>query len=111
HTVAVHLNLGANVGVPHAGGVSALQLWVSPSPVTTVANVRFVMPRAGHASVQIFDIAGRRVATLGDGDYASGSHVLSWSGNVEAGRAPAGIYRVRLATDHGTRSLNLVLLR
>src|SRR5207249_6257538 len=111
NAAAVHLNLGTNVAVSQGPALARLELSVSPNPAIGAAGVRFVMPSAGRARVQVLDIAGRRVATLGEGIYDGGPHQLLWRRDVESGKARPGIYRVRLSTDRGTRTVKLVWLR
>jgi len=69
----------------------------SAYPNPSRGSVRFDlrMPVAGAISVEVFDIAGRRVQTLAKGLRAAGEHVLIWDGRTQGGRARNGIYFVR----------------
>ena len=71
-----------------------------PNPVrSAVASVAFELPVDGSTRIELFDIAGRRVADLQTGFLAAGRHVVE----VEASRrAPPGVYFVRMT--QGTRS-------
>lgn len=46
-------------------------------------------------TVEVFDVAGRRVATLARGAFKAGRHTLSWDGATDGGSAGAGLYFVR----------------
>ena len=105
-TVSTYLTTGVEAGPIQSSG---LQLSIWPNPATATAGVRFILPTAGRVAVEVFDISGRRIATIGAGEFGAGSHALIWSGDREGGgKATAGIYRVRLRTAYGSKSANLV---
>jgi len=67
------------------------------------------MPQAGHAQLEIYDVRGRRVRRLWDGDLTSGAHTSVWDGHDDNGRMlGAGLYFVRLRTSQGERSVRVV---
>jgi hypothetical protein len=66
-----------------------------PNPFNPVTKIEFGMPRAGHASVRIFDIRGRLVATVVDGALSAGNHSYGFDGNGLA----SGIYLMVLKRD------------
>lgn len=93
------------VDVPPGGDAPGLAL-APPSPNPARGNValRFTLPVAGRASLAIFDVTGRRVATLLDGALPAGAHESVWQGTDGNGRpAGAGLYFARL--DVGGRAL------
>jgi hypothetical protein len=54
-------------------------------------SLRYYLPREGNVQLSVFDLAGRRVATLEDGSRAAGFHQTTWVTKD----VPAGIYFVR----------------
>jgi hypothetical protein len=96
-----------------ATAVSAFApLSLAPNPFTESASIRFWLGRAGSTRVEVFDPAGRRVATLVDGRLAAGSHAATWSGRNDAGRTVApGVYFVRLTTEERRITRRVVRLR
>ena len=68
-----------------------LGLSVAPNPSRGEARVRLELPAASEVSVEVYDLLGRRVATLAGGSYGSGVHTLSLPTSVAA-----GTYLVRL---------------
>ena len=87
-------------------------------PARGAASVRFALAAAGNARVEVFDPAGRRVATLLQGPLPAGEQLARWSGAGDDGaRAPSGLYFVRVEADPaapgGGRALvrRLLLLR
>jgi len=51
---------------------------VAPNPIVDRAQVSFELARAGRAELSVYDVAGRRVATLSDGLRSAGRHELAW---------------------------------
>jgi flagellar hook assembly protein FlgD len=69
--------------------------------------VRFVLdlPVACDASVEVLDVAGRRVRTIHSGSASAGPLMLTWDGRDASGReTPAGLYFAR-ATAGSERAL------
>jgi flagellar hook assembly protein FlgD len=63
-------------------------------------------------NLSVFDLAGREVATLADGHFAAGEHVLSWNGHDKAGNLlPSGAYMYRLKSAGETQIQKLVFIR
>jgi flagellar hook capping protein FlgD len=86
----------------------------SPSPFRPgqgPLTVRFSLGRAGHVTVTVVDVAGRRVARVFDGPLEAGVRSLTWSGRGAAGETlPAGVYMVRLETVEGGRTRRVALV-
>lgn len=105
--------INATTGVGERTEVVDLQLAPpAPNPSSGVTLLRFSLPRAAHAELGVFDLAGRRVRALTDATLPAGEHATSWNGR-DAGGAPvsAGLYYVRLRVDGATRSRCVVLSR
>jgi hypothetical protein len=118
------LSLGdAPVSVKHGGGddddddeqlraMGDIRL-ASPNPSTAGVTVEFNLPRASHVDAAVYNVAGRKVASLADGQpFEPGPHRLSWDGRTSSGAAAAnGIYFVRVVRDGTTWSRTITLVR
>ncbi len=70
----------------------------SPNPFRGVTSLRLDLAQATRASVAVFDLAGRQVATLRDGTLAAGRQTVSWDGRDASGAAVgSGVYVIRFA--------------
>jgi len=78
-----------------------------PNPAATAVTIGFNLPEGGPVELKVYDLAGRRVATLVEGELAAGRHEVSW----DTEGFPAGVYLVRLATDNGSLTRRLVVAR
>jgi hypothetical protein len=93
--------------------VSGLRLaLVGAQPSSGDRRLSLTVPRAGRASVRLFDVSGRVVATLLDGVVPAGEQEVAWSGRSSNGRPVApGVYLARAITADGTVSTRVVQLR
>lgn len=78
--------------VPRGGGIALAQNVPNPAP-RGATMIGFTLPAAGRVTLVVYDVAGRRIAKLVDGELAAGPHQASWNGQDESGRAvAAGVY-------------------
>lgn len=99
---------------PELGGaVSKLQLSQNaPNPFSTETTVRFAVPTASPVSLQVFDVTGRKVATLVDRAMDAGAHSVVWNGRDDSGSAVAtGVYLVRLQAAGETVTSEMVRMK
>jgi hypothetical protein len=88
--------------VPAADG----GLVAAPNPFNPATTLRFALATAGLARLEVFDLAGRRVATLCDEVRAAGPHAVTW----QPQDLGSGVYLARLTTREGTTTARLTLL-
>lgn len=68
-----------------------------PNPFNNRITLRYNLPASDQVRLSAFDLAGREVAVLTNGNISAGSHTISWSSESLA----AGVYLIRLETSHG----------
>ncbi|MBU1699448.1 MAG: hypothetical protein KJ970_17670 [Candidatus Eisenbacteria bacterium] len=74
-------------------------LFPSPNPFQVRTRIPFMLAASSAVRCDIFDLSGRRVATLIDGGMQPGYHEVSWNGCGRSGRKlPTGAYLVRIRT-------------
>ncbi|MBE0566573.1 MAG: T9SS type A sorting domain-containing protein [Krumholzibacteria bacterium] len=97
-------------GLPRQAGAMLAQN--APNPFNPSTTVRFELARAGRAELAVFDLAGRRVATLVDAELGAGEHAARWDGRDTRGRGVAsGVYLCRLVAGEAVATRRMVLLR
>lgn len=91
-------------------GIALSAAW--PNPFTASTAIALTVPTAGALDVAVFAANGRRVATLlRDGAASAGVYDLVWDGRQDAGgRAPAGVYFVRVVTGPADSSRKVLFL-
>lgn len=90
---------GAQVGVGDRGLVPtrAALFQSRPNPFRSGTVIAFDLPRPGRVRLRVFNLSGRLVTTLVDGNLEAGSYSLPWRGVDGAGsRVAPGIYFYRL---------------
>ena len=88
--------LGDVSGIPDTmPGMSALAAY--PNPFNPQTRLSFELPRAGEVTLNIYDVAGRKVATLLQGHQPAGPGSVTWDGRDRSGRSlGSGLYLARL---------------
>ena len=70
------------------------------------------MKKQSYISVVIFDVNGRRLKTVYQGNQGPGQYSLVWDGKDENGSVVcSGVYYYRLETDYFTDIKSMVLLK
>ena len=67
---------------------------VYPNPARDDVSIQYVLPGMGEATIELLDLAGRRVLERSIGSPGAGTHTLSLAG--AKGTRPAGVYFLRL---------------
>jgi hypothetical protein len=103
-----------SVGVPEVGpaGGTFFDLASAPNPFVATTLVRFGLDREAHVSVEIVDVAGRRVRRLADAPFGAGRCALHWDGRDDGGRnVSSGVYLVIVRSEFDAISSPVVRLR
>jgi len=103
------------VGTVDAGapGVAAPAVYPArPNPFVSDTEIAFALPAAGRASLRVYDVRGRLVRVLVDGESPAGVRHVRWNGrDASGGAASAGIYFVKLNALGVERTQRLLRLR
>lgn len=68
-----------------------------PNPFNPTTTISFDLPEASDVLLEVYDMMGRRVATLVSGQLAAGVHQATWNALSESGdRVASGVYLYRL---------------
>lgn len=78
-----------------------------PNPATAELRVRFTLPDASAASLELLDLAGRRVAMRDVGGMGAGEHTVALG---ESHPIPAGVYLIRLTRGGSTLNRKAVVM-
>ncbi len=84
---------------------------VTANPAHPPVTFRYDLGQPTRVSPEVFDVRGRRVRVLDDGERVAGAHSVAWDGTDGAGmRAGEGLYffRLRAGRFEMTRRVMLV---
>jgi len=85
----------AATSVTHANNQALTQFACYPNPVAGKATIQFASVSDGHVKVELFNMVGERVKTIGEDTYPAGLHELTFDTNGLA----AGLYTCILQTE------------
>ena len=69
----------------------------APNPSRGPVTIAFTAPRSTRATLRVYDLSGRLVATLLDGSVSAGNGVASWGRRYDSGAIAApGVYLCEL---------------
>jgi hypothetical protein len=64
-----------------------------PNPFVRATSIHFALPFASELKIRVYDVSGRIVAHLAEGQYAAGYHAAQWDGRDDQGRSVSpGVY-------------------
>lgn len=96
---------------PESPEVSALFQNV-PNPFNPVTTIRFDVARAGHVTLEVYDVLGRRVRTLVDRDLPASHRKLTWDGTDDRGATvTTGVYFLRLVAPGATETRKMIMVK
>jgi len=78
-----------------------------PNPFNPSTTITFSLPHSASASVRVYDILGREVATLLNGYTTSGTHEVQFN----AANLPSGVYTYRLTSGNFREVRKMLLMK
>lgn len=106
-TVPVTLEVTGGVGTEDSALPAAFALRQNyPNPFARTSTIEFALPEREHVTLTVFDVTGRRVATLADRVMEAGAHRIAW----DASTLPAGVYLYRLRAGAHSASFRALLI-
>lgn len=83
-----------------------------PNPFNSSTRFSIDLPIGKYLNFTFYDLRGRKVRTLHDGDLAAGHHAITWDGKTNAGSlASSGIYYAVLRSIDSRKTIKLTLLK
>ncbi len=93
------------LGTPQEATAAAPRLRAAPNPFGQTTNFTFALPRAGAATVTVYNVLGQVVARPFSGALTAGAHSVAFA----KGNLAAGTYHVRLVSGALTRTATVVV--
>lgn len=84
----------------------------SPNPFRGITEIGYELLTDSHVRLDIFDVTGRKVATLIDEHQSAGHKTAHWSGQAANGAdLPGGVYFYKMQAGERTQIRKMVLLK
>jgi flagellar hook assembly protein FlgD len=85
---------------------------VRPNPTSGSATLTLALPRRASARLAAYDVNGRLVRTLWNGEMDAGVRSVTWDGRTDHGaRATGGVYFLRFESESQRAVRRLAILR
>lgn len=85
---------------------------IFPNPFNPQVNIQFELGKPSRVFAAVYDINGRLVVVLAQGDRPAGHHALSWDSRDSAGRVqPTGTYLLRITNGETQQTSKLLLIK
>ncbi len=98
--------------VEKTGDPYVLNFSVYPNPFNGQVHINYSLPKKSKISLAVFDILGRKVLDLAQGETESGKHSVVWNGlNSNGVSVSSGVYLIFLKTDFSIMTNKLIFLK
>jgi hypothetical protein len=78
-----------------------------PNPFNPTTVLTYQLSTYGYATLKVYDVLGREVATLVDGERSAGVHTVSW----DASRLSSGVFLYRLKVGDFSDVKKMILMK
>jgi hypothetical protein len=83
-----------------------------PNPFNPETRIDFELPQGCRVELSVYNLLGRKVRVLADGDYSAGSHTVAWDGRDDYGSAvSSGVYFYRLTASGISETRKMLLMK
>ncbi|MCK5832922.1 T9SS type A sorting domain-containing protein [bacterium] len=83
-----------------------------PNPFNATTAITFDLPEKMDLSLTIFDMTGRSVSSIAEGEFESGTHRIIWNGRSDKGiKASSGVYFIVLKAGKTNLQRKMLLIK
>ncbi len=79
----------------------------TPNPFNPTTTISFTLAKAGKTTVEVFNAAGQKVATIMNANLSAGSHSVTWN----AAKFSAGVYFYTVKSGDFSKTMKMTLLK
>src|SRR4030095_12487721 len=101
--VILHTTNGGAIGIQPVSTEIPVQFSLSqnyPNPFNPVTNIKFQIPKSSFVKLAVYDLLGREVTTLVNGQLKPGTYKADW----DAFNFPSGVYFYKLVVGENTNN-------
>ena len=78
-----------------------------PNPLRSASIIRYSLERRSRVRLEVYDVGGRRIAVLQDGEREAGAHAFTWN----AAAFPSGTYFLTLRSRDASTARRMTIVR
>ncbi len=99
-------------GIEEKHNPDLMKLSIYPNPFTTFTTIRYSISTRGGVSMKIYDLSGRVVKTLVNGEQEQGYYTIRWDGTDNRGeRLSSGIYFIKFNAGKLNQTKKVILTK
>lgn len=93
--------------------ISSYQLYQNfPNPFNPSTTITYDIAEAGYVDLAIYDLKGRVVASLVNGNKSAGNYTVKWNGLDDNGQlVPSGVYLYQLQSQNVIESQKMIIIK
>jgi hypothetical protein len=85
---------------------------IRPNPFNPETTIEFSLSERSKVSMTIYDVSGKLIRTLADGELPVGDHAMAWNGRDNSGQAvSSGVYFLQFVTNNFSQTKKLIVLK
>jgi flagellar hook assembly protein FlgD len=85
---------------------------IYPNPFSTNTEIKFTQPADSHVKVVVYDMMGKQVNNLFEGNLPAGIQTISWNGNDQSGNQLAkGLYTCKIQSGSNSSTYKIMKIR
>ncbi len=106
--ISLYLSTSTGVGNEPSGVPKSFDLKQNyPNPFNPVTKIQYEVPKASYVSIKIYDILGREVASLVNGDIEAGYYVYDF----DASALSSGVYIYKMNAGSFEKTLRMMVIK
>lgn len=83
-----------------------------PNPFNPSTTIVYELPVKTDVKIEVYNLLGKKVASLFNGQQTAGTHQVTWNGTTDQGRpASSGIYFYKVSTADFSKSRKMILMK
>jgi hypothetical protein len=82
-----------------------------PNPFNPSTKINFTIPQSGYVTLKVYDMVGREIATLVNGNKNEGMYSIDFNATIAARGLSSGIYIYQLKEGNYIQTRKMVLLK
>jgi hypothetical protein len=76
-----------------------------PNPFNSTTVITFTIAKAGHVTIDVFNVTGHKVDTVANASMSAGSHSVTWN----ASKFSAGVYFYTVKSGEFSKTMKMTL--
>ena len=83
-----------------------------PNPFNPTTQIEFSLPKESIVTIKIYNILGKEIKTLVNGEKTAGEHTITWNGMNDNGiQAASGTYFYRISTGNFSQVKKMIFMK